>query len=69
MTRAVLIRTSASALMMTLWVIPSGACARSVDIRSNTTTASSHRFVLPRQLIAMLHRMVLQYLEAFSFTA
>ena len=56
------LRTSASALMMTLWVIPSGVWSKSVDIRSNTVTASSHRFVLPRQFMAMLHRMVLQYL-------
>lgn len=56
-------RTSASELMTKLCVIESGAWPRSVDIRSKTFTARSHRFVFPRQLIAMLMRMVLRKLD------
>lgn len=52
--------------MTRLCVIESGAWPRSVDIRSKTFTACSHRFVFPRQLIAMLMRMVLRKLDEGS---
>lgn len=48
--------------MTTLYVMPSAVCPSSVDILSKVDTASAQRFVLPRQLIAMLQRIVLQYL-------
>lgn len=48
--------------MTTLYVMPSAVCPSSVDILSKIDTASAQRFAFPRQLIAMLQRMVLQYL-------